>query len=83
MKNVKTRSLGFLIGVFVLKRNEMRPPTPLDQVSAQLDKFYQVIVHEESKSVLSQQLIAVIWLNKNAQKCKMSKKSWERVGDVS
>jgi hypothetical protein len=38
-KNVKNRSLGFLIGVFVLKRNGIRPPTPLVQVSAQLDKF--------------------------------------------
>jgi hypothetical protein len=60
-----------LIGVFVLKRNGMRPPTPLDQVPAQLDKFCWVFVHEESKPVKNQQIIGYI---KKAKNCKMSKK---------
>jgi hypothetical protein len=40
---------GLLIGVFVLKRNGIAPPTPIDEVSAQSDKFYYVFVHLESE----------------------------------
>jgi hypothetical protein len=34
---------GFLIGVFVLKINIMRPHTPVDQVSTDSDKFCYVV----------------------------------------
>jgi hypothetical protein len=54
--------LGFLIGVFVLKRNGIAPPTPIDQVSAQSDKFYYVFVHLESESVKTTILIAKVTL---------------------
>ena len=43
--------MGFLIGVFVLKINGIAPPTPIDQVSAQSDKFCYVLVRLESESV--------------------------------
>ena len=38
-----------MIGVFVLKRNGIAPPTPIDQVSAQSDEVYYAFVHAESK----------------------------------
>jgi hypothetical protein len=50
-KYCKNWVFGFLIGVFVLKRNGIAPPTPMDQVSAQSDKFCYAFVHPESKSV--------------------------------
>jgi hypothetical protein len=49
---------GLLIRVFVLKRNGIAPPTPIDQVSAQSDEVYYVFVHPESKSVKIAILIA-------------------------
>jgi hypothetical protein len=52
--------MGFLIGVFVLKRNGIAPPTPIDQVSAQSDKFCYVFVHLESESVKTAILIAKV-----------------------
>jgi hypothetical protein len=61
-KYCKNSVLGFLIGVFVLKRNGIAPPTPIDQVSAQSDKFYYVFVHLESESVKTTILIAKVTL---------------------
>ena len=55
---------GLLIGVFVLKRNGIAPPTPIDQVSAQSDEFYYVLVHLESESVKTAILIAKVTLVK-------------------
>jgi hypothetical protein len=46
----------------VLKRNGIAPPTPIDQVSAQSDKFYYVFVHSESESVKTTILIAKVTL---------------------
>jgi hypothetical protein len=46
----------------VLKRNGIAPPTPIDQVSAQSDKFYYVFVHLESESVKTTILIAKVTL---------------------
>jgi hypothetical protein len=46
----------------VLKRNGIAPPTPIDQVSAQSDKFYYVFVHLESESVKTAILIAKVTL---------------------
>jgi hypothetical protein len=57
-KYCKNWVFGFLIGVFVLKRNGMAPPTPIDQVSAQSDKVCYAFVHPESKSVKTTILIA-------------------------
>jgi hypothetical protein len=54
--------MGLLIGVFVLKRNGIAPPKPIDQVSAQSDKFYYVFVHLESESVKTTILIAKVTL---------------------
>jgi hypothetical protein len=51
-----------LIGVFVLKRNGIAPPTPIDQVSAQSDKVCYAFVHPESKSVKTSILIAKSFL---------------------
>jgi hypothetical protein len=53
---------GFLIGVFVLNRNVMAPPTPIDQVSAQSGKVCYAFVHPESKSVKTVILIAKSFL---------------------
>jgi hypothetical protein len=50
---------GFLIGVFVLKRNGMAPPTPMDQVSAQSGKFCYAFVHPECQSIKKTILIAM------------------------
>jgi hypothetical protein len=61
--------MGFLIGVFVLKRNGIAPPTPIDQVSAQSDKFYYVFVHLESESVKTTILIAKVTLVKCQNHC--------------
>jgi hypothetical protein len=61
-KYCKNWVFGFLIGVFVLKRNGMAPPTPIDQVSAQLDKVCYAFVHPESKSVKTTILIAKSFL---------------------
>jgi hypothetical protein len=57
-KYCKNWVFGFLIGVFVLKRNGMAPATPIDQVSAQSDKVCYAFVHPESKSVKTAILIA-------------------------
>jgi hypothetical protein len=57
-KYCKNWVFGLLIGVFVLKRNGMAPPTPIDQVSAQSDKVCYAFVHPESKSVKTTILIA-------------------------
>jgi hypothetical protein len=61
-KYCKNSVLGFLIGVFVLKRNGIAPPTPIDQVSAQSDEVYYVFVHSESESVKTTILIAKVTL---------------------
>jgi hypothetical protein len=42
----------------VLKRNGIAPPTPMDQVSAQSDKFFYAFVHSECQSVKTAILIA-------------------------
>ena len=57
-KYCKNWVFGLLIGVFVLKRNGMAPPTPIDQVSAQSDKVCYAFVHSESESVKTTILIA-------------------------
>jgi hypothetical protein len=54
----------------VLKRNGIAPPTPIDQVSAQLDKFCYVFVHSESESVKTTILIAKVTLLKCQDHCK-------------
>jgi hypothetical protein len=61
-KYCKNWVFGFLIGVFVLKRNGMAPPTPIDQVSAQSDKVGYAFVHPESKSVKTTILIVKSFL---------------------
>jgi hypothetical protein len=61
-KYCKNWVFGFLIGVFVLKRNGMAPPTPMDQVSAQSNKFFYAFVHPECKSVKATILIAKSFL---------------------
>jgi hypothetical protein len=61
-KYCKNWVFEFLIGVFVLKRNGMAPPTPIDQVSAQSDKVCYAFVHPESKSVKIAILIAKSFL---------------------
>jgi hypothetical protein len=61
-KYCKNWVFGFLIGVFVLKRNGMAPPTPIDQVSIQSDKVCYAFVHPESKSVKTTILIAKSFL---------------------
>jgi hypothetical protein len=61
--------LGLLIGVFVLKRNGIAPPTPIDQVSAQSDEVYYVFVHSESVSVKTTILIAKVTLLKCQNYC--------------
>ena len=61
-KYCKNWIFGFLIGVFVLKRNGIAPPTPIDQVSAQSDEVYYVFVHSESKSFKITILIAKSFL---------------------
>jgi hypothetical protein len=61
-KYCKNWVFGFLIGVFVLKRNGMAPPTPIYQVSAQSDKVCYAFVHPESKSVKTAILIAKSFL---------------------
>jgi hypothetical protein len=63
-KYCKDWVLGFLIRVFVLKRNGMVPPTPIDQVSAQSDKFCYAFVHPKSESVKTTILIAKVTLPK-------------------
>ena len=60
---------GLLIGVFVLKRNGIAHPTPIDQVSAQSDKFYYVFIHSESKSIKTTILIAKVTLVKCQNHC--------------
>jgi hypothetical protein len=42
----------------VLKINGMAPPTPMDQVSSQLDKFCYAFVHPKCQSVKTAILIA-------------------------
>ena len=42
----------------MLKRNGIAPPTPMDQVSAQSDKFCYAFVHPECQSVKTAILIA-------------------------
>jgi hypothetical protein len=61
-KNCKNWVFGILIGVFVLKINEMAPPTPIYQVSSQSDKVCYAFVHPESKSVKTTILIAKSFL---------------------
>jgi hypothetical protein len=61
-KYCKNWVFGFFIGVFVLKRNGMAPPTPIDQVSAQSDKVCYAFVHPESKLVKTTILIAKSFL---------------------
>ena len=61
--------MGLLIGVFVLKRNEIAPLKPIDHVSAQSDKFYYVFVHLESESVKTTILIAKVTLVKCRNNC--------------
>ena len=53
----------------MLKRNGIAPPTPIDQVSAQSDKFYYVLVHSESESVKTTILIAKVTLVKCQKFC--------------
>jgi hypothetical protein len=53
----------------VLKRNGIAPPTPIDQVSAQSDKFCYVFVHLESESVKTTILIAKVTLVKCQNFC--------------
>jgi len=57
-KYCKNWVFGFLIGIFVLKRNGIAPPTPMDQVLAQSDKFCYAFVHPECQSVKTTILIA-------------------------
>jgi hypothetical protein len=61
-KYCKNWVFGFLIGVFVLKRNGKAPPTPIEQVSSQSDKVCYAFVHPESKSVKTTILIAKSFL---------------------
>ena len=53
-----------MIGVLVLKRNGIAPPTPIDQVSTQSDEVYYVLVHSESVLVKTAILIAKVTLLK-------------------
>jgi hypothetical protein len=55
----------------VLKRNGIAPPTPIDQVSAQSDKFYYVLVRLESESVKTSILIAEVTLVKCQNHCNL------------
>ena len=70
-----------MIGVFVLKRNGMRPPTPLDQVSSQSDNFCEVFVHMESKSVKTTILIAKLDMVKMSIFVILRKLSKVKAGD--
>jgi hypothetical protein len=60
---------GILIGVFVLKINGIACPTPIDQVSSQLDEVYYVFVHSESVSVQTTILIAKVTLLECQKHC--------------
>jgi hypothetical protein len=63
-KYCKNWVFGLLIGVFVLKRNGIAPPTPIDQVSAQSNEVFYAFVHLESESVKTTILIAKVTLPK-------------------